>query len=71
MSAERHRREKRDPDWDRGGPNQPFSTRTNSKDPNLVNSRVFIGNLSTDKVDRKVLLSVFEKYGTVLGEFSW
>lgn len=40
---------------------------TSSTDPKLLRARVFIGNLSTDKVKREDLTEAFEKYGEVIG----
>ena len=43
------------------------NNRTDSEDPKLLNARVFIGNLATDKTSRMELEEMFSKYGTVLG----
>ena len=50
-------------------PYSKFSGDTNSKDPVLVRSRVFVGNLATDKVRQGDLRDIFQKYGTVLGKY--
>lgn len=40
---------------------------TNSNDPKMLDSRVFIGNLPSDKVGRHDIENLFAGYGTVLG----
>ena len=40
---------------------------TSSKDPKMLNSRVFIGNLASEKVGRQDIENLFETYGKVLG----
>ena len=42
---------------------------TNSEDPKMLNSRVFIGNLPTDKVGREDLENIYKKYGKILGNY--
>ena len=44
-----------------------ISTDTSSKDPKLLNSRVFIGNLPSEKVTRRELKAMFAVHGNVLG----
>lgn len=46
---------------------QPSSI-TSSNDPKLLYSRVFIGNLATDKVEADEVEAMFTKYGKILGE---
>ncbi|XP_013421667.1 nuclear receptor coactivator 5-like isoform X2 [Lingula anatina] len=59
MSRERERA--------RGPPVRDERTITNSDDPKLLYSRVFIGNLPTDKMTEGELETMFKKYGKVLG----
>lgn len=40
---------------------------TSSKDPKMLNSRVFIGNLASDKVGRQDIENLFATFGKVLG----
>ena len=40
---------------------------TSSNDPKMLNSRVFIGNLASDKVSRQDIESLFSRFGKVLG----
>lgn len=40
---------------------------TSSKDPKMLHSRVFIGNLASDKVGRQDVETVFSAHGKVLG----
>lgn len=40
---------------------------TSSKDPKMLNSRVFIGNLASEKVGRQEVETLFSAYGKVLG----
>lgn len=40
---------------------------TSSNDPNMLNSRVFIGNLASDKVGRQEIENLFSRFGKVLG----
>jgi radial spoke head protein 4A len=56
------RREKDSRDRSRGP-----SFNTNSADPKLLYSRVFIGNLASDKLEREDLEKMFSKYGRILG----
>ena len=51
-------------------PKKPTSA-TNSTDPELVNSRVFIGHLPTDRITKDELEEMFKKYGEILGESIW
>lgn len=44
-----------------------ISTRTNSEDPKMLNARVFIGNLPTDKVTQQDIDDMYKKYGRILG----
>lgn len=43
------------------------SSNTSSNDPKMLNSRVFIGNLPSEKVNRSEVEAMFAEYGTVLG----
>ena len=47
--------------YDREGRN------TSSKDPMMMNARVFIGNLASDKLSRQDVMKMFEPHGKVLG----
>ena len=47
-----------------------ISTRTNSEDPKMLNARVFIGNLPTDKVTQQDIDDMYKKYGRILGNYS-
>ena len=47
--------------YDREGRN------TSSDDPKMMNARVFIGNLASDKMSRQEVMKMFEPYGKVLG----
>lgn len=40
---------------------------TNSDDPKMLDSRVFIGNMPSDKVTRLDMEKLFEPYGKLLG----
>lgn len=40
---------------------------TSSNDPKMLDSRVFIGNLPSEKVSRQEIETMFAAYGTVLG----
>ena len=60
MYSERER-EARQRVYDREGRN------TSSMDPKMLNSRVFIGNLASDRVSRQDVVKMFEPYGKVLG----
>ena len=40
---------------------------TSSSDPTMMNSRVFIGNLPSDKLSRQEVEKLFEPYGKILG----
>lgn len=40
---------------------------TSSNDPKLLNSRVFIGNLPSDKITRHEVENLFSEFGKVLG----
>lgn len=40
---------------------------TSSKDPKMLHSRVFIGNLASDEVSRQDVETLFTSYGKVLG----
>lgn len=40
---------------------------TSSNDPKMLNSRVFIGNLASDKVGRQDIENLFSRFGKVLG----
>lgn len=42
---------------------------TKSKDPKLVASRVFIGNLPSERTSREELEEKFKQYGNILGKF--
>ncbi|XP_019864327.1 PREDICTED: nuclear receptor coactivator 5-like [Amphimedon queenslandica] len=42
-------------------------TNTSSDDPEMMQSRIFIGNLKTNKVTRKSIENRFSKYGKILG----
>ena len=55
----------RDREQDRSRPY--ISNHTNSSDPKLLMSRVFIGNLPTERVSRDDLEEMFSKYGKILG----
>jgi len=44
-----------------------FSSITNSDDPQLLESRLFIGNLPTDQVGKREVEEKFCKYGKILG----
>lgn len=72
-SHDRDRSRDRSPerDFDRGRDRDyerrpGFSGHTNSNDPKLLMSRVFIGNLPHEKVTREELTEIFSKYGKVL-----
>jgi len=43
-----------------------ISTNTNNKDPTMVKSRVFVGNLNTFRIDRNDVINLFQDYGTIL-----
>ena len=47
--------------YDREGRN------TSSSDPKMMNSRVFVGNLPSDKVSRQDVEKLFQSYGKILG----
>ena len=47
--------------YDREGRN------TSSNDPKMMNARVFIGNLASDKLSRQDVMKMFESHGKVLG----
>lgn len=40
---------------------------TNINDPDLMKSRVFIGNLPIDKITKPEMEQIFSKYGNILG----
>ena len=40
---------------------------TSSSDPKMMNARVFVGNLASDKVTRQEVVKLFEPHGKVLG----
>lgn len=40
---------------------------TSSNDPKMLNSRVFIGNLASEKVGRQDIETLFATFGKVLG----
>lgn len=40
---------------------------TSSNDPKMLDSRVFIGNLPSEKVGRQDIEKLFAAYGTILG----
>lgn len=40
---------------------------TNSSDPKMLNARVFIGNLPSEKVTRLEIENLFSPYGKMLG----
>ena len=44
-----------------------ISSDTSSNDPKMLNSRVFIGNLPSEKVTRREVEAMFAVHGTVLG----
>ncbi|VDO41759.1 unnamed protein product [Heligmosomoides polygyrus] len=49
------------------GPTSEVGYDTNSKDPVMVRSRVFIGRISNVPVTREDLINLFKPFGTVLG----
>ena len=68
MSSERDRSRERLPPRE-GAHRPPPSISTNSDNPKLLNSRVFIGNLPTDRVTRDDLEEIFGKYGKIAGKY--
>ena len=44
-----------------------IGSNTSSNDPKMLDSRVFIGNLPSDKVTRKIVEDMFSEFGKVLG----
>ena len=73
-SRSRSRSRSRSP-FGRAGRRNPVHTvtsskHTNSDDPELLRSRVFLGNLPTDKLEREEVSDTFSKYGKILGKFS-
>ncbi len=42
-------------------------THTSSNDPKMLDSRVFIGNLPSEKVTRLIIEKMFSEYGKILG----
>lgn len=53
------------------GRSTELSNNTNSDDPVLKYSRVFIGNLPTDSMTKEDLVNKFKPYGTILGKKRW
>ena len=70
-SRSRTRSRSRSPFGRAGRRNPPHtvtsSKHTNSDDPELLRSRVFLGNLPTDKLEREEISDTFSKYGKILG----
>jgi len=44
-----------------------IGSNTSSNDPKMLDSRVFIGNLPSEKVNRKMIEEMFSEYGKILG----
>ena len=51
-----------------GGLGPTVSAHTNSDNPRLLMSRVFIGNLPTDRIQRMDVEDIFMKYGKIIGK---
>lgn len=49
------------------GRDSAVGTNTSSNEPKMLDSRVFIGNLPSEKVSRKVIEELFAGYGNILG----
>lgn len=62
MSREREREREHDHEARRIGSD------TNSDDPRMLMSRIFIGNLPTDRVGRMEIEDKYKKYGKIIGE---